>query len=66
MYFIQWGGMRSDYLLSNMPSKPIYTNRDTEGNVMDDPTSPHTKQLLRPLVYYSGTILPTVGIMIKF
>ena len=69
-YFKHW--MLNLYLdvqnayISNMPSKPIYTNRDTEGNVMDDPTSPHTKQLLRPLVYYSGTILPTVGIMVKF
>jgi len=69
-YFKHW--MLNLYLdvqnayISNMPSKPIYTNRDTEGRVMDDPTSPHTKQLLRTLVYYSGTILPTVGIMIKF
>lgn len=52
--------------LSNTPSEPIYTNRDTQGRVMDDPNSPQTKQLLRPLVYYSGTILPTVGIMVKF
>ena len=69
-YFKHW--MLNLYLdvqnayISNMPSKPIYTNRDTEGNVMDDPASPQTKQLLRTLVYYSGTILPTVGIMIKF
>ena len=69
-YFKHW--MLNLYLdvqnayISNMPSKPIYTNRDTEGRVMDDPTSPDTKQLLRTLVYYSGTILPTVGIMIKF
>lgn len=69
-YFKHW--MLNLYLdvqnayISNMPSKPIYTNRDTEGRVMDDPISPDTKQLLRTLVYYSGTILPTVGIMIKF
>lgn len=68
-YFKHW--MLNLYLdvqnayISNMPSKPIYTNRDTEGRVMDDPISPDTKQLLRTLVYYSGTILPTVGIMIK-
>ena len=69
-YFKHW--MLNLYLdvqnayISNMPSKPIYTNRDTEGKVMDAPASPQTKQLLRTLVYYSGTILPTVGIMIKF
>lgn len=44
---------------------PIYTNKDTNGMVMNDPQSPETKQLLRVLRTYSGTVLPTIGIIVK-
>lgn len=46
-------------------SVPIYTNKDADGNVMDDPSDPQNKQLLRELDLFSGTILPTIGLIIK-
>lgn len=45
---------------------PVYTNRDEQGRVMDDPAAPQTKQLLRQLKPTSGTILPTIGVMVRF
>ncbi len=44
---------------------PIYTNLDKNGNVMDDPADPQKRQLLRMLNLQSGTILPTVGVIVK-
>lgn len=54
--------------LYNFKSKnaPIYTNKDTGGNLMDDPKDPQNKQIIRPIDGYSGTLLPTVGIIVKF
>ena len=46
-------------------STPIYTNKDASGMVMDDPYSPQ-KQLLRQIQTYNGTVLPAIGVMIKF
>ncbi len=48
-------------------SAPIYTNLDTNGNVIPDPTDPNnqTKQGLRTFESFGGTILPTIGIIIK-
>ena len=46
-------------------SVPIYTNKDTDGNVMIDPNDP-TKQKIRLLDNLSGTVLPAVGVMVKF
>lgn len=45
---------------------PVYTNRDHQGRIMDDPKDPQHKQLLRELSPSSGIILPTLGIMVKF
>jgi len=45
---------------------PIFTNRDNNGDVMDDPANPQEKQLLREIETYSGTVLPTIGIIVKF
>lgn len=45
---------------------PIFTNRDSNGDVMDDPANPQEKQLLRRIETYSGTVLPTIGIIVKF
>lgn len=45
---------------------PIYTNLDKDGNVMDDPADPQNRQLLRTLDSYSGTVLPTIGLIFKF
>ncbi len=46
-------------------SVPIYTNKDVDGNVMIDPSDP-TKQKIRLLDNVSGTVLPAIGVMVKF
>ena len=46
-------------------SVPIYTNKDVEGKVMVNPNDP-TKQEIRLLDNVSGTVLPAVGVMVKF
>lgn len=51
---------------SQSENPPIFTNRDTGGQVMDDPANPQEKQLLREIETYSGTVLPTLGIIVKF
>lgn len=51
--------------LSSRSSAPIYTNLDTSGRVMDDPQSPQDRQRVRVLDYYSRTILPTIGLIVK-
>ncbi len=43
---------------------PIYTNKDRYGDVMTDPNDP-SRQQLRILEINSGTILPTIGLIIK-
>ena len=45
---------------------PIYTNLDTNGAVMDDPADPVNRQKLRIIEGNSGTILPTIGLIVKF
>lgn len=45
---------------------PIYTNKDANGNILEDPNGDPAKQGLRILKSTSGTILPTVGIIVKF
>ncbi|MPM80596.1 hypothetical protein SDC9_127646 [bioreactor metagenome] len=44
---------------------PIYTNRDANGAVMDDPTNAG-RQNLRQIEISSGTVLPAIGVMVKF
>ncbi|OJU53013.1 MAG: hypothetical protein BGN96_09950 [Bacteroidales bacterium 45-6] len=44
---------------------PIYTNKDAKGNVIPDANGDPAKQGLRILDNTSGTILPTIGIIIK-
>ena len=67
-YFKRW--MLNLYLdvqnayLSSSVSAPIYTNLDTSGRVMDDPTDPSRHQL-RKLDYYSKLVLPTLGLIVK-
>ena len=67
-YFKRW--MLNLYLdvqnayLSSYVSAPIYTNRDSSGEVMDHPSDPEHQQL-RQLDYYSKLILPTLGLIIK-
>lgn len=43
---------------------PIYTNTDANGVVQDDPDDPQ-RHLLRRIETYSGTVLPTIGIIVK-
>lgn len=45
--------------------QPIYTNKGLDGAVMDDPADPENRQLIRVIEAYSGTLLPTVGIMVR-
>lgn len=47
-------------------SVPIYTNKDVEGNVLKDPGGDPTKQGLRILDSTSGTVLPAIGVIVKF
>ena len=67
-YFKRW--MLNLYLdiqnayLSSYVSAPIYTNRDSSGEVMDHPSDPERQQL-RQLDYYTKLILPTLGLIIK-
>ena len=67
-YFKRW--MLNLYLdvqnayLSSYVSAPIYTNRDSSGEVMDHSSDPERQQL-RQLDYYSKLILPTLGLIIK-
>lgn len=44
---------------------PIYTNKDKDGNILPDPNGDPARQSLRILENTSGTILPTIGIIIK-
>jgi outer membrane receptor for ferrienterochelin and colicin len=46
-------------------NSPIYTNRDVNGVIMDDPTDIR-RQKLRVIETYSGTVLPAIGVMVKF
>ena len=44
---------------------PIYTNRDVNGMIVDNPSEPE-KYELRQIQTYNGTVLPAIGVMIKF
>jgi hypothetical protein len=46
-------------------SVPIYTNKDVDGNVMVDPNDAN-KQNVRLLDNMSGTVLPAIGVIVKF
>ena len=43
----------------------IYTNRDANGAVMDDPANAG-RQKLRQIETYIGTVLPAIVVMVKF
>lgn len=43
---------------------PIYTNKDINGVVQDNPNDPQ-RHILREIATDSGTLLPTIGIMVK-
>ena len=44
---------------------PIYTNKDVNGVILADPNGDASKQGLRIIETYSGTVLPTIGLIIK-
>jgi len=46
-------------------SIPIYTNKTPEGTIIPDPNGDITRQGLRVLETYNGTVLPTIGLIIK-
>ncbi|MFW9597252.1 MAG: TonB-dependent receptor, partial [Paludibacter sp.] len=68
-YFKKWvlnlyADVQNAYIFKS-ESEPIYTNKDTSGNVMINPTD-NSRYILRELNdNVSGTILPTIGIIIK-
>lgn len=45
---------------------PIYTNKDAEGKILEDPQGDPLRQDLRVLTNTLGNILPTVGVIVKF
>ena len=45
---------------------PIYTNKNSIGEILEDPDGDDTKQDLRILTTSLGSILPTVGVIVKF
>jgi len=44
---------------------PIYTNKDVNGAILADPNGDASKQGLRIIETYSGTVLPSIGLIIK-
>lgn len=46
-------------------SSPIYTNLDTNGSPVTDSSDP-SRYVLRQIPNFGGTVLPTLGIMVKF
>ena len=50
---------------ANNPVEPLYTNLDTQGRPMTDASNPN-RYVLRQIPGIGGTLLPTVGMMIKF
>lgn len=46
-------------------SAPIYTNKNADGTVRVDPQDPERYDL-RQIQTYNGTVLPAVGVMVKF
>ncbi len=46
-------------------NEPIYTALDDKGHPQEDPNDA-SRYILREIEYYSGTILPTIGISVKF
>ncbi len=68
-YFKKWvlnlyADVQNAYIFKSQ-SVPIYTNKDESGNVIADPDGDPNNQGLRILENTNGTILPTVGIIIK-
>lgn len=48
-----------------VPQVPIYTHLDAAGQVQNDPKD-SSRQLLRQIPSIGGTLLPTLGLMVKF
>lgn len=46
-------------------SAPVYTNKDADGNIIEDPGGDFSRQGLRVIEPSAGSILPTVGLIIK-
>jgi hypothetical protein len=46
-------------------SSPIYTNLDVSGTPVTDSGDPN-RYVLRQIPNFGGTVLPTLGIMVKF
>jgi hypothetical protein len=46
-------------------SPPIYINRNPDGSIIPDPNGDPNKQGLRVIETFGGTILPTIGLIVK-
>ena len=47
------------------PMEPIYTNLDAQGQPATDPSEP-SRYVLREIPGMAGTMVPTMGLMVKF
>jgi len=68
-YFPKWVlnlyfDVQNVYKAAN-PSEPIYTNLDAQGQPATDPADP-SRYVLREIPSMGGTLLPTMGLMVKF
>ena len=68
-YFPKWVlnlyfDVQNVYKAAN-PSEPIYTNLDAQGQPATDPADP-SRYVLREIPSLGGTLLPTMGLMVKF
>jgi hypothetical protein len=68
-YFKKWMldvymDVQNVYAFQN-ESSPIYTNLDTNGAPVTDAGDP-SRYVLRQIPNFGGTVLPTIGIMVKF
>ena len=68
-YFRQWAfnlyfDVQNVYRSAN-PMAPIYTNLSPQGQPMTDPAD-NDRYLLRQIPSMRGTVLPAMGVMVKF
>ena len=68
-YFKKWvlnlyADVQNAYIFKS-ESTPIYTNKDVDGNVMNNPNDPTRYEIRELNDNVNGTILPTIGLIIK-
>jgi len=68
-YFKKWvlnlyADVQNAYIFKS-ESTPIYTNKDVDGNVMTNPNDPNRYEIRELNDNVNGSILPTIGLIIK-